>query len=62
MKNMMSREDVRKLVEPLAGTKAPTAPTEIAALQLQKSKALTMIALYVKDDVIPYISSNTEPD
>lgn len=61
MRNMLSREDVWKLVEPPVGTVAPTNPAEIAALQLVKHKALTMIALSVRDNVIPYISSITEP-
>ncbi|OAE32015.1 hypothetical protein AXG93_2772s1250 [Marchantia polymorpha subsp. ruderalis] len=62
MRNMLSREDTWRLVDPPAGTVAPTTPAEIAALQLQKNKALTMIALSVRDNVIPYISNVTEPD
>jgi hypothetical protein len=41
---------------------APTDLAEIAALQIQKNKALTMIALSVRDHVIPYIANITEPD
>lgn len=62
MRNMLSREDTWRLVDPPAGTVAPTTPAQIAALQLQKNKALTMIALSVRDNVIPYISNVTEPD
>jgi hypothetical protein len=32
MRNMMSREDVWKLIDPPAGTVAPTDPAKIAAL------------------------------
>jgi hypothetical protein len=62
MKNMMSRDDVWKLADPPAGTVAPTDPAELAALRVQKNWALTMIALFVKDNVIPYIANITEPD
>lgn len=62
MRNMLSREDTWKLAEPPAGTVAPTDPVELAALQVQKNKALTMIALSVRDHVIPYIVNVKEPD
>lgn len=62
LRNMLCREDTWKLVEPPPGTIAPTDPAEVAALQVQKNKALTMIALSVRDNVIPYILNITEPD
>lgn len=62
MRNMLSREDTWKLVNPPPGTVAPTDPADIAALQVQKNKTLTMIALSVRDNVIPYIVDITEPD
>lgn len=62
MRNVMTREDTWKLVEPPAGTVAPTDPAELAALRIQKNKALTTIGLSVRDNVIPYIANITEPD
>lgn len=52
MKNMMNREDVWKLIDPLAGTIVPTDLDELAELQVQKKKALSIIALSVRDNVI----------
>lgn len=62
LRNMMTREDIWKLVEPPVGTVASTDPTKLAALQIQKSKALAMIALSVRYNVILYIANITEPD
>lgn len=62
VRSVLNRDDVWKLVDPPPGTVAPTDPAEIAALEIQKKKALTIIALSVKDNVIPYISHITEPD
>lgn len=62
MKNMLTRKDTWKLVEPPARTIAPTNPANIVAFQIQKDKALTMIALSIRDNVIPYIANITEPD
>lgn len=44
------------------GTLAPINAVELDALQVEKSKSLTMIALLVRDDVIPYIVNITELD
>lgn len=62
MRNMISGEDIWKIVDCLENTVAPIDPTKIAALRLPKQKAMTMIALFVKDNVIPYISSIIELD
>lgn len=43
MWNMISREDVQKVVEPLVRIVAPTDSVEVDALQVQKNKALTII-------------------
>ena len=58
----MTSLDMWKLVDPPKGTVAPTLQAEIDALQIQKNKALSMIALSVKDSVIPHIASITEPE
>lgn len=62
MRNLMTREDTWKVVDPHVGTIAPTTQADIDALQIQKNKALSMITLSVKDNVIPYIANITEPD
>lgn len=74
LRNMMNRDDVRRIVDPPAGivalvataqadgTVAPTTQADIDALKALKTKALTMIALSVRDNVIPYIANITEPD
>lgn len=60
--NLLTREDTWKLVDPPVGTVAPTSQADIEALQIQKNKALSLIALSVKDNVIPHICHITEPD
>ncbi|OAE29047.1 hypothetical protein AXG93_146s1230 [Marchantia polymorpha subsp. ruderalis] len=55
------RDDTWKLIEPSPGTVAPTDDAELTALQALKSKALTMIALSGRDNVIPYIANITKP-
>lgn len=62
LKNLMNRDEMWKVVEPPPGTVAPTNPVDVAALQELKNRALSMIALSVKDNVIPHIASITEPD
>lgn len=61
MKNLLSRDDIWQIVDPPPSTLAPTIPADIVALQVLKNRALTMIALFVKDNVIPYIANTTEP-
>lgn len=60
--NILNREDIWRVVDPPAGTVAPIAQVDIDALQVLKNRALTLIALSVKDNVIPYIANITEPD
>lgn len=62
MRNLLNGDDALKLVDPPNGTVAPTDPDEKAALESAKKKALTLIALSVKDSIIPYIANITEPD
>ncbi len=61
LRNMMNREDVWKFIDPPAGTIVPTDPDELATIQIQKSKALSMIALSVRDNIIPYIADISDP-
>lgn len=62
MQSLLNRDDVWRIVDPPLGTLAPTTPAEIAALEALKKKALSMIALSVHDNVIPYIVNIKEPD
>lgn len=62
MKNLSNRDDAGRLIETPPETIAPTNPSDIAALDILKKKALSMIALSVKDDVISYIINMTEFD
>lgn len=62
MRNILSRDDAWKLVDPPSGTVAPTDPVEIEKLESAKKRALTLIALSVKDSVIPFIANISEPD
>ena len=50
-----------KLIHPPSGTVAPTAAVDIAALEALKKKALTLIVLSVRDNVIPHIVNITDP-
>lgn len=62
LRNILNRDDIWRVVDPPAGTVAPTAQVDIDALQVLKNRALTLIALSVKDNVILYIANITEPD
>lgn len=59
---MLCKDDTWKLIEPSPDTVAPIDAAELTALQAQKNKALTMIALSVRYNVISYIANITEPN
>lgn len=62
MESLLNRDDVWRIVYPPPRIVAPTIPAEIAALEALKKKALSMIALSVHDNVIPYIVNIKELD
>lgn len=61
LRNILNRDDIWQVVDPPAGTVAPTTQADKDALQVLKNRALTTIALSVKDNVIPYIASISDP-
>lgn len=62
VRNILSRDDSWRVVDPPPGTIAPTLHADIDALQVVKNRAVTTIALSVKDHMIPHIIHLTEPD
>lgn len=62
MRNLLNRDDAWILVDPPSGTVAPTDLADIAALESAKKRALTLIALSVKDSIILYIANISERD
>ena len=75
MQSLLNRDDVWRVVDPPSKTLSPTTPggkevsssegkevSTPAETEALKKKALSMIALSVHDNVIPYIINIKEPD
>lgn len=61
MRHLLDRDDAWRLIDPPPGTVVPTAPVDIVALEASKKKALTIITLSVRHNVIPHIANITDP-